>query len=316
MSKSLVATVGRWKFETPLALALGAATLFAVLAQPPALVAALPVLGFSPAMRFAFGLIAGCVLGTLGYIAMCFPYGVSTPRAVGPVEEDDSSGLAASDVSVRLRRADRHPDAPAREPIRASRELGSPFMEVGAFASRPADPLPPLPVPPRIVSETVVEPPLPIAEPIVEQPIAPDAAITEREPDTQAMPDVREPMMSDPGVVVVFAPDEVEARPIADEPIDDAPATSSSIAHEIVADAGPGAVEPLAEPAEPVAEAADPVARQSLAAMMERLSSGFAGRVATNDQPDTQAAPRQRDLEPELTQVLAELNRLAARRAH
>ena len=37
-------------------------------------------------------------------------------------------------MSVRTvtRRADRHPDAPAREPVKAMRDLGTPFLDVGA----------------------------------------------------------------------------------------------------------------------------------------------------------------------------------------
>jgi hypothetical protein len=52
-------------------------------------------------------------------------------------EEERPSGMPA-DRFRRFRRADAHPDAPPREPIIASRDLGEPFMDVGAPAAEPA----------------------------------------------------------------------------------------------------------------------------------------------------------------------------------
>lgn len=140
MTKSWLKTVDAWRFERPLALLLGVAGAFMVLTIPDELLSGVPLLAGSLPVRIVAALAFGLLIGGAGYLAMRRPAPKSVATQVDdapPAEEEEEGQLAAAEVSLRLRRSDRHPDAPARAPIFASRDLGAPFMEVGAFAPPP-----------------------------------------------------------------------------------------------------------------------------------------------------------------------------------
>lgn len=149
MATQILRTIDRWRFEAPLALALAGSAAFVTLAMPGELFAQVPVAGsHGLAGRLAVSLLLALVLGGGGYAVMRRAGGSAAKAAPAEdaeeiAEEDIPSGMP-SERFRRFRRADAHPDAPPREPIIASRDLGEPFMEVGAYAPPPpaADPHP------------------------------------------------------------------------------------------------------------------------------------------------------------------------------
>lgn len=151
MTTQILRKIDRWRFETPLALALGASAGFFAWTAPAALFEQLPVVGaMGTAGRAIAAALLALVAGGVGYVAMrrkgspAAPMAPATVVAEAPaaiVEEEPASGMPAERFR-RFRRADRHPDAPPREPIIASRDLGEPFMAVGGFAPPVADPSP------------------------------------------------------------------------------------------------------------------------------------------------------------------------------
>jgi hypothetical protein len=142
MTTQILRTIDRLAFETPLALALGASAGFVALTAPAQLMAQVPVAGdMGMAGRAIVAVLLAAICGGAGYGAMRRP---AKPMAAsaGPVEEiaeeEQPSGMPAGRLA-RFRRADAHPDAPPREPIIASRDLGEPFMDVAGFAPPPAE---------------------------------------------------------------------------------------------------------------------------------------------------------------------------------
>lgn len=145
MTTQILRTIDRWRFETPLALALAGSAAFFAATVPAELFGQLPVVGpMGTAGRAIVAALLAAVSGGVGYMAMR-----RTAKPVAPVEvvdpvdeipeEERPSGMPAERFR-RFRRADAHPDAPPREPIIASRDLGEPFMDVGAPAA--AEPTP------------------------------------------------------------------------------------------------------------------------------------------------------------------------------
>ncbi|MDH7639678.1 hypothetical protein [Sphingomonas oryzagri] len=137
MTTQILRTIDRWRFETPLAVGLGAAAGFVALSAPAQLFAQVPVAGdMGTAGRAIVAVLLAAVAGGAGYIAMRKPV-KPEPEPVDPFadmpEEERPSGMPAERFA-RFRRADAHPDAPPREPIHASRDLGEPFMDVAAAA--------------------------------------------------------------------------------------------------------------------------------------------------------------------------------------
>jgi hypothetical protein len=108
--------------------------------------AAEPPLGFTA--RAALIMIGGGGLGLLAWLGLYLLYGTRTidlNRKMAP----------ATDAAPILRRADAHPDAPARRPLFASRDLGTPFLDVTAptrVAGQPVSvgPMPDLPYQSRV----------------------------------------------------------------------------------------------------------------------------------------------------------------------
>jgi hypothetical protein len=142
MATQILRTINRWRFEAPLALALAGSAAFVTLVMPGELFGQVPVAGpLGLAGRLVVSLLLALALGGIGYWMMRrtgHPVAKAVPveEAEEISEEDLPSGMPSERLR-RFRRADAHPDAPPREPIIASRDLGEPFMEVGAFAPPP-----------------------------------------------------------------------------------------------------------------------------------------------------------------------------------
>ncbi|HEY0270627.1 MAG TPA: hypothetical protein VGC10_06530 [Sphingomonas sp.] len=131
MLKPLIRTLDGWRFELPLALVLGAAVAFAAIAMPASL------FGWGRPLQGLFGALAALAAGFAAYRAMKYRWGFPSARTAAQPDEEEESDLAPIDIAVRLRRSDAHPDCPPREPIRASRDLGEPFMDIVGFADGP-----------------------------------------------------------------------------------------------------------------------------------------------------------------------------------
>jgi hypothetical protein len=135
MTTQILRTIDRWRFETPLSMALGASAGFIALSAPAQLFQQVPVAGgMGVAGRAIAAVLLAAVAGGAGYVAMRKPV-KAEPAPVDPLadipEEERPSGMPAERFA-RFRRADAHPDAPPRAPIIASRDLGEPFMDVVA----------------------------------------------------------------------------------------------------------------------------------------------------------------------------------------
>ncbi|PXA89349.1 hypothetical protein DMC47_28730 [Nostoc sp. 3335mG] len=252
MTTQILRTIDRWRFETPLSVALGASAGFVALSAPAQLFHQLPVAGdMGSAGRAIVAVLLAAVAGGAGYVAMRKP-AKPEPEAVDPFadipEEERPSGMPAERFA-RFRRADAHPDAPPREPIIASRDLGEPFMDVAA-------------------------PPPPAAEP--------EAQADEQWWPDSTIPDADYVEVSEEAVTEV-------AEPAAEPEIAEAPVEEPKLAWPIDAAA---------------AATAQPKGKDSISAMMERLSVGLERRATVPP----------RDPTPALRDALAELNRLAERR--
>lgn len=150
--------IDSWRFERPLAVLLALSAGFMVLAMPARQVAMLPGaarLGalMQPLVASVSALLGGLI--GLGVMAAAGGPANGLRRAPDAVDEDDDLDLhltstrtaediaaaaaAAAETSVRVRRADAHPDAPPRAPILAMRDLGEPPV---APAPEPAPDLP------------------------------------------------------------------------------------------------------------------------------------------------------------------------------
>lgn len=86
--------------------------------------AAEPPLGFTA--RFILIFLVGGGVGMVAWFALFLLLG-SRSIVVQPGADDEEG-----EAMPRLRRADAHPDAPARRPLSAARDLGTPFLEVRA----------------------------------------------------------------------------------------------------------------------------------------------------------------------------------------
>lgn len=134
---------------------------------PAVVSAAEPPLGMTARLMLAGG--AGGLVALFGWFGLYLVLG-SRGLTLGKVVVDDEA------LPV-LRRADAHPDAPARAPLLATRDLGTPFLEVTAppkiepeVRKTAAQPLfAPEPEPVISVIQPVVEQELPID---LEQPLA------------------------------------------------------------------------------------------------------------------------------------------------
>lgn len=298
MATQILRTIDRWRFEAPLALALAAASGFAAMAMPPAIFDHVPLLGHHGRLgHSALALVLAVVSGGIGYVAMRRP-----TKSVAVADDDDfidvlgepmAPIVGENDGPVRMRRADRHPDAPPRPPIRASRDLGEPFMDVGTQG-------------PSSVPEAVVA-----AHPAAAD-NADDAVVVAHDPIDDAVP-----VEPEPPVELVAVPEAFEVQAIDAEPLVVA-AALTAMPEPAPAPAAEAVAEPDAAPVAAIADPAPVVAAQgesSISAMMERLSAGMARRAANADRDAAAGVPTpMRDMRPALRGALDELNRLAARR--
>jgi hypothetical protein len=280
MATQILRTVDRWRFETPLALTLAAAAGFAVMAMPHAVFAQLPVAGrLGMPAHIGLAALLALVCGVAAYVAMRRPAkAVPVDEDVDPMDDIDVPSGLSEDRLLRLRRADRHPDAPPRAPIRASRDLGEPFMDVGAFV-------------PSVESESETD----SADEVAADPAIIDGEYVEVDEIHLAS----EPLTAEPEIehVAEAAPAEVDdvGTPLVDQDVEEeAPVTAAP-----VVDVPAPVVPPVIAPA--------PRQDSSIAAMMDRLSAGMERRAARPAMPA-------RDMRPALRDALDELNRLAARR--
>ena len=204
MTTQILRTIDRWKFETPLSMALGAAAGFVALSAPAQLFAQVPVAGdMGIAGRATVAVLLAAVAGGAGYVAMRKP-ARREPMPVDPfaeIPEDERPSGMPAERFARFRRADAHPDAPPREPIIASRDLGEPFMDVAAAGPEtdadgqwwPDSTIPD--------GEYVELPEEAIAEP---EPVMAEAPAVEAQPDIEAV---------EPAPVVAAAETRVAPRP-------------------------------------------------------------------------------------------------------
>lgn len=300
---------------------------------PVLLPAAAPPLGTTAQMLLsAFG---GVVVGAIVWFVLTLLLGDS-----GRITAADTLRGAEDRIPV-LRRADAHPDAPPRVPLKASRELGTPFLEVRARAVEPAEEEQDLPADldqplaafdPESIPQTPLAP-VPPTPPLTRT-RAPIIAPGER---LEAF-ELRPPVMIAPQAADEFAfhaDADAEApapRPVPSPALQDAsdyaprpvPAPPPPIELD---DVVPSSHDPDFEPApEPViARTLKPVPRpihgeEPLAAprtestihsLLERLERGVAQRAAAAEptpapQPEPEPAPQ-----PSIHDTLAELRRLA-----
>jgi len=86
--------------------------------------AAEPPLGFTA--RFILIFLVGGGVGMVAWFALFLLFGSRS------IVVQAGAGDVEGEAMPRLRRADAHPDAPARRPLSAARDLGTPFLEVRA----------------------------------------------------------------------------------------------------------------------------------------------------------------------------------------
>jgi hypothetical protein len=296
MMKTVIRRLDRMAFEAPLALLLGLAAAFAVVAMPASLFGALPGAPGVPLGKPMVAALAALLLGGIAFLGMKFAGNSSATALWEPdlaaVEEDEPEPepkpvVVEEEPSIRTRRADRHPDAPTRQPIRASRDLGEPLMDFE-------------PVPARrsvfVDEEPVVEVQSdPLHEEVLWQPVE-DAEVEPRSPASWS------PAPLSP------ANDE---HALAEAPMaaEDIVGTGEPEAHDEIA-----AFAPADEPAPPPARAG----RASITSLVDRLSTGVArrgGQAPSRFSADqiADAFGRPRAAAEDLRKALDELNRLAAR---
>lgn len=268
MAKKILHAIDRWRFEAPLAALLGVAAGFAVAAMPASIFAQAPVVG-------GYGLIAqGAAAALIAVLSGVVSYILMRPPARPGIDAATLAEARQEETPAerlhRVRRADRHPDAPPRAPIRASRDLGAPLMEVGLFFQETAGQTETDMILDGEFVELAAELPAP-------HPAEPDVG------ETETLDAVEELAETTPV-------EEEEAAPIV----------------------AAAPVPPVA-PA-PILRVVAPRERQSLDAMIDRLSAGLERR-ATLRPMDGPVGEAPRDMRPALREALEELNRLAASRA-
>jgi hypothetical protein len=255
---------------------------------PAVLSAAEPPLGFTAR--------AGLALGAGGLVAVFTWFGLFLllgSRTIG-VGKAETAEVEAAPVPV-LRRADAHPDAPARAPLLATRDLGTPFLEVTAPAK--------------------AEDKAKAVEPL----FAPEPAAAARAPTTepflppveQDLPvDLEQPLAAfDPHAI----PETPMPPPVAVSPLRPRPAVFDSSERfetfeltPMRRSAPPPRLRPAPRP-EPSAEApapepiANPKTDATIHALLERLEQGVTRRgIGTGPAPEANPREHERGLEDAL----------------
>lgn len=214
---------------------------------PSIVAAAEPPLGMTA--RAAMAALTGGFVGLFAWLAVFILVGTRS------VTLGSAPAISGDEVPTPvLRRADAHPDAPPRPPLLATRDLGTPFLEVRAVDAKASE------------SRAEAEKTESLAEPVeqllprdLEQPLSafdPDAILAVPMPPPIKLPPVRRAAQPQ-----VFAPNErfevFELTPSVRKP---APAYTP--------------IEPQA-PAEPIAR---PETEASVHALLERLENGVGRR--------------------------------------
>ena len=282
----------------PLAAALlGAAAALGVLVMPVAVLeslvmdsglpaelsAAEPPLGFTARAMLAAG--AGGIAALLGWFIAFILVGT---RGLSVGNEGEAETEAPHTPIIR--RADAHPDAPPRPPLLATRDLGTPFLEVRAASNDVA--------PPEYVDEVDAPEPAFAAMP-VEQPLPSDLSQPLAAFDPRAVPERPRPKP------VPLAPLRREPRPaIFDE-------TERFEVFELTPPVRPKpAPAPAMQMRAPPERIARPETDASVHALLERLERGVVRKGLASS---IVAEPRPRDAERGLEDALVTLRNLARR---
>jgi hypothetical protein len=268
--------------------------------------AAEPPLGATA--RAALILIVGGGLGLVAWFTMFLLVGARTIAFAGKADDG---------VPV-LRRADAHPDAPARRPVFANEDLGTPFLEVRArpvhtVAEQAPDPF--FDSTPEAIEDAVFEPAPPIDQAPIEQDLPADLDQPLSAFDPSAIPE--EPLdWFPPSAQVIIA----SSRP----PVFDASERFETFeltpitrpAPEPVAESAPQPVagRPVSEPVVVPAprRMVDYDSSASIHALLDRLEKGVTRRemaAAPPPPPPPPPAPREESLQD----ALVSLRRLAIR---
>lgn len=236
-----IALVPAWRIETVVSES----------GLPAFLPIAAPPLGWTA--RAALMLLAGVLVAVPLWIALTL-LGATRPTALTYEEEIED------ELPPSVRRADAHPDAPPRPPVRAGRDLGTPFL----------DPI------------ESVEPEIPLPRDL-DTPMAMF--------DPHALPQV--PAAPPPTVRALFRPidpepETVEFAPIVEpEPVDE---PSFEPEPEPIAEAWPAHdPEPVEPVAPPVTEPAAPA--PSIATLLDRLDRGLQRRKRDAAEPSPEPSP-------------------------
>ncbi|MBX3563730.1 MAG: hypothetical protein KF730_04040 [Sphingomonas sp.] len=241
--------------------------------------AAEPPLGFTARAMLAGG--AGGLAAVLGWF-MAFIVVGTRSVSVGETTEPSAPHMPV------IRRADAHPDAPPREPLLATRDLGTPFLEVRATANVEE-------------AEDLAPAPQPMPEPLIEQPLPRDFNQPLAAFDPDSIPQVPRPKP------VPLAPLRRTPRPaVFDE-------SERFEVFELTPPVRPKPA-PVAQMAMPAAPPVQPIVRPetdaSVHALLERLERGVVRKgLATG--METEARPR--DAERGLEDALVTLRNLARR---
>lgn len=281
---------------------------------PAIIAAAEPPLGFTARICLALG--AGGFFGIMAGLTVFVLVGTKTVD-LQTTRTRPQPNVPQAPV---LRRADAHPDAPPRPPLMAARDLGTPFLEVGAPPA--AKPLPLTPLKPV---EAVVERPLKAEAPVEAAPLPLKPIVVEPKPEPVEQPlpaDLDQPLAAfDPQAVPdvplpppVLPPLKAKAEPVEPKP---APAEPKSALVERFetfalpprhsAPAYPFAARPRSEEA-----LARPETEASVHALLERLERGVIRRGAPAAMPKPE--PRlSRGEDRGLEDTLASLRSMARR---
>ena len=234
-----IALVPAWRIETVVSES----------GLPAFLPVAAPPLGWTA--RAALMLFAGLLVAVPLWIALTL-LGATRPTALTYAEEVED------ELPPSVRRADAHPDAPPRPPVRAGRDLGTPFLDpIGS-----------------------VEPEIPLPRDL-DTPMAMF--------DPHALPQV--PAAPPPTVRPLFRPIEPESETVAfvaiaePDPVDE-PAYEPEPVAEVPRDLDPEPIEP-AMPPPAVLTAPAP----SIATLLDRLDRGLQRRRLDATEPSPEPSP-------------------------
>lgn len=272
---------------------------------PAVLSAAEPPLGATARLMLAGG--AGGLVALFSWFALFLILG-SRGLTLGKAAPADEA------VPV-LRRADAHPDAPARAPLLATRDLGTPFLEVTAPVKAEEKPAEPLFAPePLFAAEPLfapeppfspeAEPVISVIGPVVEQDLPVDLEQPLAAFDPQAIPET--PM-----------PPPVSVPPLRPRPavFDATERFETFELTPVRRSAPPPRLRPAPRPqpqaeAAPVEPIATPKTDATIHALLERLEKGVVRRgMAVGPEPEANPRATERGLE----EALVTLRNLARR---